>query len=550
MDTRLQHALGAVSAAAAAFLEATSDRTTLLQTVVRTVAEAVPDLCSVSLRSDGDGLTVVAVHDADPSAVAAYAPLMHHRRPLSALAAQALGTPVFLPNLDLDAFARNAPADSTAVLRAIGARGLLVVPLRSRGELLGLLSIVRRRADLPPLDETDREIAQHLANHAALALSMATLASERQRLATDLAASRFLDAVIENIPDMVFVKDADELRFVRFNRAGEELLGISRTTLLGKSDRDLFPPAEAEFFTAKDRETLAAKSLIEITEEPIQTQRGQRWLHTKKVPIVDDTGTPRYLLGISEDITDRKDALRELAAARDKAEAANRELEAFSYSVAHDLRAPLRAIDGFAQALLDDYTPVLDDSGQRLLSRIRGAAQRMAMLIDDLLALSRVTRAEPRREPVNLSLLAELTVAQLERADPERKVDVVIADDLDAMADPKLMGVVIDNLIGNAWKFTSKVAGARIELACEQRDREIVYVVRDNGAGFDMAYQSKLFGVFQRLHPATEFPGTGVGLATVKRIVERHGGRIWAESEVGKGAAFFFTLGDAARGDA
>jgi PAS domain S-box-containing protein len=365
-------------------------------------------------------------------------------------------------------------------------------------------------------------------------------------MATQVEASRFLDAVIENIPDMVFVKDAAKLEFVRLNRAGEELLGITRADLVGKSDHDFFPPEQAAHFIAKDRETLAAKRLVDIPEEPIHTASGARWLHTKKVPIVDDAGTPRFLLGISEDITERKLAMAALAQAKDAAEAASRELEAFSYSVAHDLRAPLRAIDGFAQALLEDYAKNLDIVGNRHLERIRAAAQRMAALIDDLLRLSRVTRAEQRREAVNLSSLARIAVAQLERGEPARKVTVVIEDNIFVMADPKLLAIVFDNLFGNAWKFTGNSPHPSIELGTRRIADEIVYFVRDNGAGFDMAYQNKLFGVFQRLHPMHEFPGTGVGLATVKRIIERHGGRVWAEGAVGMGATVFFTLGEKA----
>jgi light-regulated signal transduction histidine kinase (bacteriophytochrome) len=170
----------------------------------------------------------------------------------------------------------------------------------------------------------------------------------------------------------------------------------------------------------------------------------------------------------------------------------------------------------------------------------------MAALIDDLLRLSRVTRHEQKREVVNLSSVARIAMAQIERADPQRIVDVVIEDDITVLADPKLLAIVFDNLFGNAWKFTAKVKHPRIELGTVRDSGETVFFVRDNGAGFDMAYQNKLFGVFQRLHPAHEFSGTGIGLATVKRIIERHGGRVWAEGAVGKGATFFFTLGELA----
>jgi light-regulated signal transduction histidine kinase (bacteriophytochrome) len=243
---------------------------------------------------------------------------------------------------------------------------------------------------------------------------------------------------------------------------------------------------------------------------------------------------------------ERSEQLRaaELAVAKANAEHAIRELESFSYSVAHDLRAPLRAIDGFSQALVEDHGERLDDQGRRHLVRVRDAAQRMAELIDDLLALSRVTRTEVRRSRVDLSALARARLDDLQRLEPQRRVETVIAPGIFAEADPQLAAIALDNLLGNAWKFTSKRAEARIELGVVSDGGELTYFVRDNGAGFDMAYRDKLFGVFQRLHAEVEFAGTGIGLATVARIAARHRGRIWAEAAVGEGATFYFTLAE------
>ncbi|MGE0550767.1 MAG: PAS domain-containing protein [Kofleriaceae bacterium] len=353
----------------------------------------------------------------------------------------------------------------------------------------------------------------------------------------------FLDAIIEHIPDMVFVKEANQLSFTRFNRAGEELLGLSRDQLLGKTDYDLFPASEAAFFQAKDRETLDGKVLVEIAEEPIQTQQGQRWLHTKKVPILDESGQPQFLLGISRDITERKRVDSELREAKAYAEAAHRELEAFSYSVAHDLRSPLLAIDGLAKILRDEYATQLDDRAQRLLGTLRDATQRMAQLVDDLIALSRVTQIELRLERMDLTLLATTTIARLQHADPRRRVAVTVAPGMVVNADSGLVAIALDNLLGNAWKFTSKTATPCIELGTVGDATERLFFVRDNGAGFDTAHAEKLFGVFQRLHTESEFPGTGIGLATVDRIIRRHGGRIWAAGSPGNGATFYFTLG-------
>lgn len=224
------------------------------------------------------------------------------------------------------------------------------------------------------------------------------------------------------------------------------------------------------------------------------------------------------------------------------AETAAKELESFSYSVSHDLRAPLRAIDGFSQAIAEDEAERLSPKGLDYLRRVRAAAQRMAELIDDMLRLSRVSRAEFKKERVDLAQIAASVIADLRRADPDRAVTFVIADEIPAEADARLIKITLENLLGNAWKFTSKTSSPRIEIGIEETDGERVYTVRDNGAGFDMKYADALFGAFRRLHSDKEFPGTGIGLATVQRIIQRHGGRIWAEAAVGEGATFWFTL--------
>jgi two-component system, NtrC family, sensor kinase len=235
------------------------------------------------------------------------------------------------------------------------------------------------------------------------------------------------------------------------------------------------------------------------------------------------------------------------AALAEELQLKNEELESFSYSVAHDLRAPLRGIDGFSLALLEDCGDQLDDDGRKYLHYVRDSAQQMARLIDDLLALSRVTRGELNRGETHVSSLARSIVSRLQRENPDRKVDVVVADGIVADCDDRLLTIVLENLIGNAWKFTSKRHDARIEVGVMEDDPR-TYFVRDNGAGFDMSYASKLFGVFQRLHSATDFEGTGIGLATVQRIIRRHGGRIWAQGQVDHGAAFYFTLESGLRG--
>ena len=352
---------------------------------------------------------------------------------------------------------------------------------------------------------------------------------------------RFLDAIVTNIPNMVFVKDAENLSFQLLNRAGEELIGLTQADLLGKTDFDFFPEADARFFQSKDLETLNSGKLVDIPVEPIQTKRGRRWLHTKKVPILSDAGMPLFLLGISEDITDFKLAQDALVRSQEETAAANRELEAFNYSVSHDLRNPLWQVDGFSKSLIEHCADKLDDESMQQLRLIRAAAQRMNRLIDNLLKLARTSRVHVRRSKVDLAELAAEVVEDLRRADPARVVEVVLPEHLWGEGDPELLRVALDNLISNAWKFTGKRSEAKIELGIvAEGTASPVYFVRDNGVGFDVASASKLFSPFQRLQ--NEFPGSGIGLATVQRIILRHGGRIWTESTVDGGATFFFTL--------
>jgi signal transduction histidine kinase len=231
-----------------------------------------------------------------------------------------------------------------------------------------------------------------------------------------------------------------------------------------------------------------------------------------------------------------------LLEAKTAAESANQELQAFSYSVSHDLRAPLRGMAGFSRALLEDYSDLLDVKGRDYLKRIQAASQRMGEIIDGLLQLSRVSRKDVGREHINLSELARSVAEDVGRGEPDRRVEVIVASDLMAYGDARLVQLVLQNLVGNAWKFTRRTEGARIEIGSAERAGHTAFFVRDNGAGFDMQHAGKLFAPFQRLHRSEEFPGIGIGLATVHRIITRHGGRVWAESAPGAGATFWFTL--------
>jgi light-regulated signal transduction histidine kinase (bacteriophytochrome) len=271
-----------------------------------------------------------------------------------------------------------------------------------------------------------------------------------------------------------------------------------------------------------------------------------RWILDQGVPRYGPEGRFAGYIGSCVDITEQKELQSELdARVRQRTEQLGtvvEELEAFCYSVSHDLRAPLRAIDGFSQALVEEYDAKLDDNGRSYLNFVSESAQRMSQLIDDLLKLSRLGRGDVRRGPLDLSELAREVVDQLEISEPERQVSWQIEDAIPAVGDASLLRTVLENLLGNAFKFTGRSAEPVIKFGCAMQGTQNVYFVEDNGVGFDMKHAGALFGAFRRLHTEAEFPGNGVGLASVQRIIHRHGGRIWAEAEVGRGARFCWTL--------
>ena len=372
-----------------------------------------------------------------------------------------------------------------------------------------------------------------------------------------LESNRFLDSLIENLPVMVFIKDARTLRYVRQNRATLDLLGLSRADVIGKNDHDFLPAEQADFGLAKDREVLDSGRLLDIPEQPVDTRLlGTRILRTMKMPILDERGEPQFLLGIAVDITASKlaeQAIRELnAELRNKAaqlEVTNKELESFSYSVSHDLRAPLRAIDGFAQMMQEDYQERLDAEGKRYLSVIRQNSSRMGALIDDLLEFSRLGRQPVAHGEINVDALVREVVEEVLSSEPRGEGGAAAAAPQievgplpPARGDRGLLRQVWTNLIANAVKYSGKVQRPFIQVSGSEVGAENHYSVRDNGVGFNMQYAEQLFRVFQRLHRADEFGGTGVGLAIVHRIVTRHGGRVWAEGVVNNGAVFSFSL--------
>jgi light-regulated signal transduction histidine kinase (bacteriophytochrome) len=307
-----------------------------------------------------------------------------------------------------------------------------------------------------------------------------------------------------------------------------------------------------------------ARATLNILEDFAEDEQQLKDTQSAVLNILEDSATDRRnaeeafkaSLNILSDLTDAEAEVRALNAGLEtrvrertaELERANQNLEAFSYSVSHDLRTPLRAMSGFSEALVEDYGDRLDDAGREYAARIQTASQQMATLIDDLLHLSRVSRADMKLETVDLSAEFALTADALRAGDPGRRVRVAVQDGVRVTADHALIRTVVQNLMENAWKFTAGQAEATIEFATTTTENAAVCCyVRDNGVGFDPAYVAKLFHPFERLHASVEFPGTGIGLASVRRIVERHGGRTWAEGAVGEGATFYFTLNAKAR---
>lgn len=341
-------------------------------------------------------------------------------------------------------------------------------------------------------------------------------------------------------------------RILFWNSGAEEMYGWTAAEALGQVTHDLFQtefPRPLEEIKAR----LFARNHWE--GEVVKTRKDGQKLVVASHWVLhrDENDRPKAVLEVNNDVTERKKAEREIRRLNEELEqrvadrtaqlqAANKELEAFSYSVSHDLRAPLRHINGFSQALLEDYSDQLDDEGKNYLREVRSASQEMAKLIDDLLQLARLSRGEMRLEEVNLSELAKTAIEDLRKRNGKRNVEIEIKEGLKVRGDKSLLRVMLTNLLDNAWKFTARCEPAMVTLGQDRVNGESFYFVRDNGAGFDMTYANKLFGAFQRLHTAGEFEGTGIGLATVQRIITRHGGRVWAEGMVNKGATFYFTL--------
>ncbi len=372
--------------------------------------------------------------------------------------------------------------------------------------------------------------------------------SERNRMEKALRESEEKFSIaFRSSPATIAINTLKDSKYVEVNDSYIKSTGYTSKELIGRTTSAVNVWAKPEG-RARLQRILKEQGRVNNEEFDFRMKSGEirTWLFSAEQ--INVAGEP-CLIGVSVDITERKkaeenlkEALSNLERSSSQLAATNKELEAFSYTVSHDLRSPLRSIDGFSQALMEDYQEKLDETGQGYLKRLRSASQKMGELIDGILKLSRLTRSEMHHVPIDLSALAKEIAARLQETQPERRVKFIIDNELTANGDPQLLRVVLENLLDNAWKFTSKKPQAKIEFGMDWNNGKKAYFIKDNGAGFDMAYADKLFNAFQRLHDAKEFLGTGIGLATVQRIIHRHGGAIWAEGAVDKGATFHFTL--------
>lgn len=429
---------------------------------------------------------------------------------------------------------------------------------------------------VPPEQRTDlkKAVEQVIETHKATSFEVTSAISNRHALnhlapilvdgeissfitsSTDITIRKQIEAenayqafLLANVNDAILATDSKRVA-TYWNKAAEEIYGYHAEEIVGKPISDVLRSEITDEQRTEILRQLAETGRYRVEVCQYHKNGKALWIEGTNMSLRNDHGDVTGYVSVNRDMTERKQVEARVALLNEdlqhraaSLEVANKELESFSYSVSHDLRAPLRTIAGFSQAIAEDYASQLDAEGKNYLQRIQAAAQRMGELIDDLLKLARITRMEMHFETVNMSELAHMITAELQQTQPERQAEFVIAEGLIANGDSQLLRIVLENLLGNAWKFTARRPQARIEVGLiEHSEHEQVFVIRDDGEGFDMAYADKLFGAFQRLHAMTEFEGTGIGLATVQRIVHRHGGRVWAEGAVSKGAAFYFTL--------
>ncbi len=367
-----------------------------------------------------------------------------------------------------------------------------------------------------------------------------------------------LSMLVESSDDAIVGTSLDGV-VESWNSSAEKLFEYTKSEAIGRKVQFLIvPPDQTCEIMEKLRKARQGKGSKTLDTVRRRKDGSQVHVSVSSSAVLDINGTPVGMSLVFRDISElreHEDKVKQLNAKLEQRvlertaqlAAANKELESFSYSVSHDLRAPLRSLSGFSRIVLEEHGKNLDEDGKACLQRISAAAEKMSVLIDEILRLSRIGRTQIKFAKCDLTEMAESTIAEFIEQSRDRHVDVRIQRDLRCEGDRHLLLIALQNLLGNAWKFTEKRSDAQIEFGCTSKDGEKVYYVRDNGAGFDMAYADKLFGIFQRLHSNSEFEGVGIGLSIVKRVIERHNGRVWAEGAVDKGATFYFTLGPESR---
>ncbi len=382
-----------------------------------------------------------------------------------------------------------------------------------------------------------------------IAYVIGTLAEKKDKTLNALSeAEQEKLLILKNLAELVAYMDKEQ-RIIWANPTAAKIFGVDPNELAGQKCYEIWQQRKSPCMECP---VVQAIETGQVQSNEIKTADGRYWKITGS-PVCDNRGVVMGAVETALEITDRKQAEEELQKLNTELERRvrertaelemlNKELDAFSYSVSHDLRAPLYSIDGFSQALLEDYSESLDLQGRDYLDRVCLASQRMSELIDDLLKLSRITRQEMHREKIDLSALSTSFLAMMQEKEPDRQVRCIIAPGMVVKGDASLLRIALENLLGNAWKFTNKLEQGQIEFGVTKQDGNPVYYISDNGAGFDMTYADKLFKPFQRLHEQDEFAGTGIGLSIVARILKRHGGTIWANGVIGQGAIFYFTM--------
>jgi PAS domain S-box-containing protein len=529
--------------------KATSDIASVLQAVTETVA-ATLDVQRASVWLHATGNTEIACLDLYDSANRAHSSGARLQESVFPRYFRALRENRVIAAAD----AHHTPETSEfseAYLRPLGIGAMLDAPIHRAGSSIGVLCCEHVGAPREwAIDE--QNFASAVADFVSLCLELNEhhITSEKLRhhreqleemVAARTAEVREQARIIDQIHDSVVTTDLAGI-VTGWNKGAERLLGYTADEAIGRHIGFVYPPEEQAFLRDQVIAPLKAHGRHEVEVRMRRNSGEMVQAHLSLSMLYAQDGSPRGMVGYSLDIGERKRAEALASQHAEELATINRELEAFSYSVSHDLRAPLRAVDGFARALAEDYGHCMDGEAQDYLKRVRSGTQRMGQLIDDLLQLSRISRSSLNPVPVNLTAMAHSVMEQIAATAPDRKLVFEVAPGLAGKGDERLLNIAFTNLLDNAWKYTSKNGAARIEFGATIQEGQTIYYVRDNGVGFDLQYAGKLFGAFQRLHGA-EFPGTGIGLATVARIIHRHGGRIWADGAIGQGATFFFTLG-------